>query len=474
MDKQTEGATDVNSLLKAVHDLSDAVKRGAEENIKLDQRMSDIMAGQKHLSSKKQLWNTNDADGGFLRPEAKGWDGSLKGLIHDAEAKEGSDVEHLQQLSDGVFIWNHVLSVKRSKQGVGDTIENSKIYKLFVEEAKKYAYTDEATRKALNTQTTGTGADWIPTNFSSSLIELVRLELKVAQLHQRFTMPTNPFKFPMESSDMTAYLVPESLSDTSTSIPTSTPGTTNLTFTAKKLASRVLVSTEQTEDSVIAMLPWLRKRIAHAIAAGIEYAIINGDTAGIRDNTDQAGSTISATSNIKAWDGYRKIAAGIGGVQIDSAGAFATGGQHLRRIRASLGKYGLQPSQVAWVTSPRGYNKMLDVVKVQTLDLYGPGALILAGELGKYENIPIIVSEHMRSDLDGDGVSGGATSVNVDTAICLVNKDGFMLGDKRQFTLKSEENIDTDQVKLVATQRLAFNSVWGTGETTVGTVYDLE
>lgn len=469
---QVKGSTpsiSADSLAKMVHDLAAMVKKNGEEREKNAKMMEDITKMQNQLK----------ASGKVQSPQFKTSDAlDMKGVVEQAKM-DGMDVNklvlfetkdphlaYIQEQSDMIYIASEIC---HAAGGSRKDVTGWNLYKKFMHELGAF---NKALAGAI---ATGGGTEWIPTNFSSSLVELVRLELKVAALHERISMPTPTFTLPVEGSDMFAYLVGESVSDAGTSIPTSTPQTKNVSFVAKKIATRVLTSAELTEDSVVSILPYLRQRIVRALAFAEEYAILNGDTTGTRDNTDQAGNTIGANSNIKAWDGYREILADIGqGVAIDAAGAFLTDGTHLLRIRASMGKYGINPSDLVWVTGPRGFNKMLQLTNIRTLDKFGTNAVLFTGQLGSIFGMPVIVSEWMREDLNGSGVSGGASSGNTDTTIVAVNRRAFAIGDRRMLTLKSEEVIDTDQIKLVATQRLDFKGLYPTSETTIGSVYDLE
>lgn len=451
-------------LLKMVAELRKANELQNETMLKMDQRMNDILESQKKVKqNNKTLWSTADAgyDAKFLT--SKDFDGSFKSLL-DMETKDPI-VTNIQEMSDRLLIMKTVMI----RTNPGFDIRQSKYYGSFKKEIEPYM-------KALAGTSGFEGADWVPTGFSSSLIEKVRLELKVAAVHQRINMPTNPFTLPIETGQAFASLVGESTSDSSTAIPATTPTTGATTFTAKKLATRILASAEITEDSIISILPWMEKQIVKALASAQEFAIINGDTSGTRDTTDQAGVAISPTSNIKAWDGYREIAGDIGqGVSIDAGGTFLTSGDMIRRARASMGIYGVNPSELVLITGSRGYLKhVLGIKQVQTVDKIGlDRATVRNGVLGIFEGIEIIVSEWMREDLNGDGVSGG-TSSNTDTMLILANKDGFAIGDRRNITVKSEEMIDTDQIKIVATQRLDFQRLFLTSERVTANIHDLE
>jgi len=314
----------------------------------------------------------------------------------------------------------------------------------------EFAREASALRKAMDTATAGEGLEWIPTGFSAELIRQVKLALKVASLHSRIAMPTNPFKLPIDGADATAYLTAESTSDSASKITASTPGTSNVTFDAVKLACRVLVSTELEEDSIVAVLPLLRDKIVQALAEAQENASINGDTAGTHMDSD-----VTASSDVrKAWNGYRKLA--LSSAKVDCS-TFDIAG--LRAIRAAMGKYGVNPSNLAWIAGISVFNKMLGLEEVITADKYGSDATILTGELAKLDGIPVIVSEFIREDLNADGEYDGITTDN--TVLPLVYRPAFLYGDRRSITLRVSHELymETDQDVAIATQRLDFQPV---------------
>jgi HK97 family phage major capsid protein len=304
------------------------------------------------------------------------------------------------------------------------------------------------------------GADFIPLGFSSELIDYVRLQLKVAALHRRINMPAPQYKLPVHGgTDITAYLVGETLtSATPEGRPTATrPTTTAVTLDAKKIGSLVYFSEEITEDSIIPVVPFLKDSMARSMANAQETAVINGQLTGTIDTGDAPG----AADVRKAWDGYRykvQDAAKVDCSGWTTGGTYAQGAAYLRAMRAKMGKYGVDPNNLAYVTSISGYHQMLGIAEVLRLNEYGPNATILSGELGKFDNIPIIVSEFVREDLDGSGVYGGITTNK--TIIMLVHTPSFLFGDRRAITVKTWDMPQDDSHLLVCHQRLDFVSVY--------------
>ena len=345
--------------------------------------------------------------------------------------------------------------------------------------------------KAFDTSATA-GGPYIPTGFSALLHEQVRLALRVAALHERITMPTDPYKLPIEGLDATAYLVSEQgnsdayltagnavTASYSTGSAAVTPGLSNLTLTSRKLGSRVTFSAEVDEDSIIPIFPYVNRKVVLSMADSQEDATINGDTAG----THQDGDVTSSADARKAWDGYRKAVQSA--AKIDAQGTAGASGltttidvANLRNVRLNMGKYGIDPSKLTIITGPVGYIKLLGLKDgtnpspVMTLDKYGPQATILTGEMARVDGIPVLISSKVREDLGSTTpVQTGGT---VDrTMVLVVNRDAFVYGDRRQASVKSRDIIETDQTTLVIMQRLTFAN-WFTGQGVAGFVWNIK
>ncbi len=411
-----EKAKPTNELLALVREIKEKVDAGAQREL-IDTMIRDALKEQKgaewRLSTRKGEYSLDAESKRFPRPEL---------------------TPELESRADDIYIASKLL--RRDPRSL-------KMWGEFAREASEL-------RKAMDAATSEEGLEWIPTGFSRELIRKVKLALKVATLHGRFVMPTNPFKLPIDGADATAYLTAESTSDTATKITASTPGTKNVTFDAVKLACRVLVSTELEEDSVVAILPLLRDKIVQALAEAQENATINGDTAGTHQDSD----VTSAADVRKAWDGYRKLA--LASAKVDCSTFDIS---NLRAIRAAMGKYGVNPNNLAWIAGISVFNKMLGLEEVVTADKYGSNATILTGELAKLDGIPVIVSEFVREDLNASGAHDGTTTDR--TVLPLVYRPAFLYGDRRNITLRVSHELymETDQDVAIATQRLDFQPV---------------
>lgn len=310
----------------------------------------------------------------------------------------------------------------------------------------------ESALRALDVDTAGEGSEWVPTGIGSQLHEKVRAAGKVGPLFARVDMPTNPWKWPIEGADATAYRVAEPTSDSASKVTASTPGSGAATFDAEIMGGRTLFSRSVEADSIIAILPFVQNKLARAFVDAEEKAIIDGDSDGTHQDSDVSGSTDMRT----AWDGLRKK----GLAQTSHDGGSVTITLALfRALRAKMGKYGLNPSDLAAICSVGVYYDLLGLDEVKTVDKYGPQATVLNGELAKLDGIPIVVSEHFREDLNATGVHDGVTTTQ--TGLAMVNRGEWAIGQRMALDVEVDDSIyrESFQRVVVAFMREDFQHI---------------
>lgn len=326
----------------------------------------------------------------------------------------------------------------------------------------------QALTRAMDTQTTAEGLEFVPRELSASLIERINLELKVAALFPLVDMPSQPFDIPgFGVSRLRTGSHAEQTADTGqTKIKKTTPASRKITLSAVKLAVEAIVSKELEEDAIIAMLPFLQDELVDFLAADIEDALINADTAGAHQDSDVS----AADDPRKIWDGLRKrTQAG----QKTDAGNAVLAVAMLRANRKKMGKYGVNPADLAHVMAISAYMQILGDSNVLTVDKYGPQATILRGELGSLDGSPIVVSEYVRQDLNATGVYDGVTTNR--TLALTVNRRGYLMGSRRGITVDVYRELyaESDQDAVIASLRRAFTGRFPTTEGTVALHYNL-
>lgn len=303
----------------------------------------------------------------------------------------------------------------------------TKFFKRLIEESGEF-------KKAMDSLTANEGLEWVPTDMSPTLVEEVTQMGMVEQMHPHIAMPTQPYDIPIQIGRLVAYLATQQTADTGQTAVTkaSAASTTNkLTLTAIDLAVEVLTSKHLEEDSIVAILPFLRGEVIKSLARGVEEAVVNGDTTASHQDSDVS----SSTDRRKAWKGYRKHAlANSYGVDFGAAGN-AFDFETWLKVRAKHGKYGINPSDLYWLVGLTTFFKSLSLKDsgghpiVTTVDKMGAGATVLTGVLGYLAGSPIAVSEFCREDLNASGAYDGVTATQ--GSILSIQKSGFVFGDRR-------------------------------------------
>ena len=319
------------------------------------------------------------------------------------------------------------------------------------------ALRQEARAKAMTSTGTNAGDEWVPTFASSELWRDVHLETAVAAALDRVAMPTNPYTLPTLDADP----VFKNASSENTAVTATDPNTGNATLTAVKLMAEIDFSTEVTEDSIIPIVPTLRATLVRRGAQTIDDLIVSGDTeTGGTGNINSDDTAPVAGDSYLALNGMRKFCLVTNTGQVSNVAA-ALSTTNFLTIRGLLGRYGARPSDLRIVVGQSTLNTMYDIASVRTIDVYGPNATIVQGELARFFGIPILSYEAiplLTSDKTAaDGKADSATPTNNTSGwILLFNRNGWRLGFRRELVIESWRDIKKDQNVLVASFRIAL------------------
>ncbi len=368
-------------------------------------------------------------------------------LISEFREEDGRRIRTFQKLVTDMILFGLVTGKK------GRNLDSQSAFRA-AREDPRFADKYESALRAMDVDTAAEGGNWVPTGIGSTLHEKVRASGKIAALFARINIPTNPWKWPLEAADSTAYRVVEPISDSATGPAASTPGTGAATFDAEIFGARSLTSRSLDADSAIAILPFMTNKLAQAFADAEERAILDGDADGTHQDgdTDSAGATDAAW----AWDGLRKK--GLAQTLTDASAAEIS--QTLvRTARGAMGKYGLNPANLALIVGVRDYYNLLDEADFATVDKFGPMAVNLNGQLGAFDGVPVIVSEHVREDLNASGVEDGITTDR--SYALLVNRGEWAMGQREALDVEVDDSLyrETYQRLVIGFMREDFQHI---------------
>lgn len=388
--------------------------------------------------------------------------------------KEGFNVDGLLQINTASkkYAWmseTDKANVKNLKEAVDVTIMCAARFGKKPNQVKSYEDELQPALKALGINSGDAGFQWIPTMVADSYVEEFNLDRKVAGLFTEVKMPSNPYTYPVLSNGAIATLLGEATAKS----PSDTFNTqATIMFNAVKLTNQYALPDELQEDSAPDVMKVIRMELIQGQEKAMEIAIIEGDTASTNQHaaTQIPGASGAPTSpsSETVFDGLRKRALAAGAIAtaasstdspVTNANGQVVNESHLSSARKSMGKFGVNPAELAIICGPKVYNELLQLDDVRTLEQYGPQAPVLSGELAKYEGIPVVVSEYCREDLAASGVntSGGPNSFG---SLFVVNRKRWYTGMRRAIQVRVENyRTQFDVWDMVSFSRRAFQGV---------------
>lgn len=372
-----------------------------------------------------------------------GDDGELAPRINDFRVEDRRVIRSFQQTVADMCLFGMMVDkdAKSSSRG----FEVARSHRLFRDRWTSIL-------RALDTDTAAEGIEWVPTGIGATLHERVRASGKVAALFPRIDIPTNPWKWPLEGADATAFRVAEPTSDTATKVTASTPGTGGATFDAEIFGGRVLFSKSLEADSAVAILPFTQNKLVKAFVDAEEKAILDGDADGTHQDADV--QAIGATDARTAWDGLRKKA-----LAQTVVTATSTSVANLLLLRKGMTKWGLNPAELAYIVGVSAMHAILADSNVLTVDKMGPQATILNGQIASVAGVPVIASEFVRENLNASGVQDGITTTK--TYNLCVNRGEWAMGQRMALDVEVDDSIyrETYQRVVVGFMREDFQSL---------------
>jgi HK97 family phage prohead protease len=378
----------------------------------------------------------------------------VKALFYSAKATPlgapGSEIAELQKIyqeaNDLVVIAKSILRATKGTNFIG--------MGMLGDVWTDYQQIESDLRKAMAGSITGFGAEWLtPTVMSAEILQRIELELTLARAFPVFTMTARTFRWPFKGGRITGYKWTEADSDTQAKITASRFGTANVLFSAVGHAIRLLMSTEEVEDNITDLLPIARDEIVTQCIRMIEDAILNGDTAGTHQDSDVTLANDHRTS----WDGLRKKALAAAGSKLDFSNAVPTAAL-MNNLRVKLGARGAMTRDLIYHVSARDFIGLMSDTAISTADKWGANAPWLTGFLAAIHGIALDPTEFSRIDLNASGVHDA--SVVDRGSVQLTHRPSFRRGTRRIVTVEAGKEISTQQIELVATQRMDFKCVY--------------
>lgn len=258
----------------------------------------------------------------------------------------------------------------------------------------------------------------------------VRRRLVIAPTLRNIAMQTNVMTFPVNpEAGLGQWVTNAQFSTTDSKGNTLTHQLKEVTLNSYKVATNEYLAYEEEEDSLLAILPVVRDAMIRRVARTVDRAFLLGAGAGADPVKGLATYDVAST------------------VTLDISNADKMTVAKLRAMRADLGAWGLNPSDIIFVVSTEGYYDLLEDTLFQTMDKVGSQATALTGQIGLVGNTPVLVSAELPAKAD--------TAVG---AICYAPAN-FLVGNQRGLRFDTQDLVETQRKVLVSSLRTGMTQI---------------
>lgn len=258
----------------------------------------------------------------------------------------------------------------------------------------------------------------------------VRRRLVIAPTLRNIAMQTNVMTFPVNpEAGLGQWVTNAQFGTTDSKGNTLTHQLKEVTLNAYKVATNEYLAYEEEEDSLLAILPVVRDAMIRRVARTVDRAFLLGAGAGADPVKGLATYDVAST------------------VTLDISNADKMTVAKLRAMRADLGAWGLNPSDIVFVVSTEGYYDLLEDTLFQTMDKVGSQATALTGQIGLVGNTPVLVSAELPAKAD--------TAVG---AICYAPAN-FLVGNQRGLRFDTQDLVETQRKVLVSSLRTGMTQI---------------
>jgi HK97 family phage prohead protease len=217
----------------------------------------------------------------------------------------------------------------------------------------------------------------------------------------------------------------------------------NIILKATKLISTTFMNNDVDEQMLINLMPMLVESVARAHARAVDDAILNHDISGASDPFD--GLEVLADTNAHVTSVVGSTDAG------DLAAA------DFLEARKLMGKYGMNPADVAYVVSQKRYYDLIaDADFADITDVGSDVATKITGQVGAIYGSPVIVSDNFAAE----------SATVSQTMGYAVNVRNFVIPRLRGVNIEQDYEVMEQRRVIVATQNLGFNRLAANNGTT--------
>ena len=294
-----------------------------------------------------------------------------------------------------------------------------------------------------------TSAAGIDVNVSQAFEEEVRLEQKVAPLFREIQVASGATVLPIAPDTENANFNNTGLETTANLLEESGASDNNYNINrvllqAFRLVSGTFIANDTDEQVVISVLPIITSALARAHAKAIDSAILLGNSSFVGlvggAGTDGSGSFLAGDSALVT--------------DPDASGSSdAVTSGNLLSIRSEMGKYGMNPADVAYIVGlDQYYNLIADAGFSDVSEVGSDLALKRLGVVGAIYGSPVVATDVLAQGTKETGAFTG-------TAALAVNVRNYVIPRLKGVSIETDYVVAGQRTAIVASQSLGFNEL---------------
>ena len=288
-----------------------------------------------------------------------------------------------------------------------------------------------------------TNAGDIDQEVATQIEKEVMLQYRLAQIFREIQMNSQSMVLPLQNDVDAAIFATtgENAVGTGSTTGLAEAGGTAGTFEANqtilqahRMISTTFMDNHIDEEVLVNLMPMLTEGVARAHAKAVDNMVLNGN---------------ASSPAITGLEGFATASSG-GAVDLDGA-SVATGNSAtltaalLLDARKDMGKYGIDPSDVAFVVSQKRYYDLIaDPGFADITDVGSDVATKLVGQIGAVYGSPVIISDNFEAESAGN------------TAAYAVAYRNYAIPRLRGVTVEQDYEVARQRRVIVATQSLGF------------------
>ena len=288
-----------------------------------------------------------------------------------------------------------------------------------------------------------TNAGDIDQEVATQIEKEVMLQYRLAQIFREIQMNSQSMVLPLQNDVDAAIFATtgENAVGTGSTTGLAEAGGTAGTFEANqtilqahRMISTTFMDNHIDEEILVNLMPMLTEGVARAHAKAVDNMVLNGN---------------ASSPAITGLEGFATASSG-GAVDLDGA-SVATGNsatltaQLLLEARKDMGKYGIDPADVAFVVSQKRYYDLIaDPGFADITDVGSDIATKLVGQIGAVYGSPVIISDNFEAESAGN------------TAAYAVAYRNYAIPRLRGVTVEQDYEVARQRRVIVATQSLGF------------------